>query len=600
MQVVILAAGMGKRLGELTQHNTKCMVKVQGVTLIERLLGQLSRAGLKKIIIVTGYCADNLSSFIGKNYLGMQIEYVNNPIYDKTNNIYSLALAKNHIIADDTLLFESDLIFEDSIVYDVLNCPAKNAVTVAKFESWMDGTVVTLDDDNTILSFVPKAGFEYDNIDSYFKTVNIYKLSKEFSANFYVPFLEAYIKAMGNNEYYEEVLRVITFLDRAKLTAIRLNSQKWYEIDDIQDLDIAETIFSKPEEKLINFHKRYGGYWRFPELIDFCYLVNPYFPPKKLVDEMTSNFQTLMAAYPSGMDVNNLLAAKFFGVSSSEIIVGNGASELISVLLECLNNNIGIMLPTFEEYTNRLPKERLIIGLPTNDNFTYSIEDIEKVSQTADQVIIVNPNNPTGQLIPITDLLKFTKKLELLRKRIIVDESFIDFSDSENINSLLKSKILEKHPNLIVIKSISKSYGVPGFRLGVLASSDIELLKKIRSKLPVWNINSFGEFFMQIYNKYESSYRSACKSFISERERFFDELQNIVYLRVIPSKANYFLCEVKLPYHSKSLTNQLLVNYNVLIKDCSIKQGFEGKSYVRIAIRNKVENDRLIDFLSCL
>lgn len=600
MQVVILAAGMGKRLGALTQHNTKCMVKVQGVTLIERLLGQLSRAGLKKIIIVTGYCADNLSSFIGKNYLGMQIEYVNNPIYDKTNNIYSLALAKNYIIADDTLLFESDLIFEDSIIYDVLNCPAKNAVTVAKFESWMDGTVVTLDDDNTILSFVSKAGFEYDNIDSYFKTVNIYKLSKEFSANFYVPFLEAYTKALGNNEYYEEVLRVITFLDRAKLTAIRLNCQKWYEIDDIQDLDIAETIFSKPEEKLINFHKRYGGYWRFPELIDFCYLVNPYFPPKKLVDEMTSNFQTLMAAYPSGMDVNNLLAAKFFGVSSSEIIVGNGASELISVLLECLNNNIGIMLPTFEEYTNRLPKERLIIGLPTNDNFTYSIEDIEKVSQTANQVIIVNPNNPTGQLIPITDLLKFTKKLELLRKRIIVDESFIDFSDSENINSLLKSKILEKHPNLIVIKSISKSYGVPGFRLGVLASSDIELLKKIRSKLPVWNINSFGEFFMQIYNKYESSYRSACKSFISERERFFDELQNIVYLRVIPSKANYFLCEVKLPYHSKSLTNQLLVNYNVLIKDCSIKQGFEGKSYVRIAIRNKVENDRLIDFLLCL
>lgn len=600
MQVIILAAGMGKRLGKLTEHNTKCMVKVQGVTLIERLLGQLNKVELKKIIIVTGYCAENLSSFIGDNYLGMQIEYVNNPIYDKTNNIYSLALSKDYLIADDTLLFESDLIFEDSIITDILSCKAKNAVTVAKFESWMDGTVVTLDEDNTILSFVPKSGFEFDHIDTYFKTVNIYKLSKEFSANFYVPFLEAYTKAMGNNEYYEEVLRVITFLDRAKLTAIKLDNQKWYEIDDIQDLDIAETIFSKPEEKLSHFHKRYGGYWRFPELIDFCYLVNPYFPPKKLIDEMTSNFQILMETYPSGMDVNKLLAAKFFGVSASEIIAGNGASELISVLLDSITGKTAIILPTFEEYTSRIPKENLIMGLPNNDNFTYSIEDLEKVSQEADQVIIVNPNNPTGQLIPIADILKLAKKLELLNKRVIVDESFIDFSSAHDIYSLINSKILETHPNLIVLKSISKSYGVPGFRLGVLASSDNELLKKIRTKLPVWNINSFGEFFMQVFNKYEGNYRSSCKLFIAERERFFKELQNIGFLRVMPSDANYFLCEVKQPYHSKSLTNQLLVNHNVLIKDCSNKRGFNGKSYVRIAVRNKNENDRLINFLSQL
>jgi histidinol-phosphate/aromatic aminotransferase/cobyric acid decarboxylase-like protein/choline kinase len=598
MQVIILAAGMGKRLGILTQHNTKCMVKVQGVTLIERLLRQLSEAGLKKVIIVSGYYAENLVSLIGDNYLGMQINYVNNPIYDKTNNIYSLALAKDYLIEDDTLLFESDLIFEDSIIYDVLNCPAKNAVTVAKFESWMDGTVVTLDEDNTILSFVPKAGFVFDHIDTYFKTVNIYKLSKEFSANFYVPFLEAYTKAVGNNEYYEEVLRVITFLDRAKLTAIRLKDQKWYEIDDMQDLDIAETIFSKPEEKMHNYHKRYGGYWRFPELVDFCYLVNPYFPPKRLINEMKCNFQILMESYPSGMNVNKLLAAKFFGISSDEIIVGNGASELIAALLEYSKCRTGIMLPTFEEYTNRMPKELLKVGLPSNNDFTYTIEDLEKLTVGVEQLIIVNPNNPTGQLIPISDLLKLIKRLEVLNKRVILDESFIDFSESESNNSLLNSRLLENYPNLIVVKSISKSYGVPGFRLGVLATSNKNLLDAIKSKLPVWNINSYGEFFMQIFNKYESSYHNACKSFEKERNRFLQELQRIEFLRVIPSKANFFLCEVKIPHNSKSLTDQLLVKYNILIKDCSAKQGFEGKSFVRIAVRNKTDNDKLINVLS--
>lgn len=595
MQAIILAAGMGKRLGELTQNNTKCMVKVQGVTLIERLLKQLSQVGLKNVVIVTGFCADNLSNFIGQSFEGLSIKYVNNPIYDKTNNIYSLALAKDFLVSDDTLLFESDLIFEDSVVTDVLSNPALNAVTVAKFESWMDGTVVTLDNDDTILSFVPKASFNFNNINQYYKTVNIYKFSKDFCTNHYVPFLEAYTKAMGNNEYYEEVLRVITFLDRAKLTAIKLTNQCWYEIDDIQDLDIAETIFSSPKDKLSNYNKRYGGYWRFPDLIDFCYLVNPYFPPQRLVDEMTSNFRVLMESYPSGMNVNRLLAAKFFGLRPEHIIVGNGAAELISTLLECDENVTGIMLPTFEEYTNRLPQNRLIVETPNNSDFAYTISDIEKLAEKSDQVIIINPNNPTGQLIQINEILALAKKIENQNKRIIIDESFIDFSLTEGNNSLLRIETLEKHPNLVIIKSISKSYGVPGFRLGVMATSNLELLSKVKSKLPVWNINSFGEFFMQIFNKYERTYKLACNLFIEERERFFVELQKVQYLRVLPSKANYFLCEVTSPFNSLNITKLLLSKNNILIKDCSTKQGFNGKSFIRIAIRNQQDNDYLIN-----
>ena len=150
MQAIILAAGMGKRLKELTQDNTKCMVKVNGVRLIDRVLGQLAKLGLKRTVIVTGYEGAKLRKHVGRKWEGMKIDYVDNPIYDKTNNIYSLALAADELVKDDTLLLESDLIFEDSIFTKMLADPHQNVVCVDAYKSWMDGTCVTIDEDNLI------------------------------------------------------------------------------------------------------------------------------------------------------------------------------------------------------------------------------------------------------------------------------------------------------------------------------------------------------------------------------------------------------------------------------------------------------------------
>ena len=111
------------------------------------------------------------------------------------------------------------------------------------------------------------------------------------------------------------MLRVIAFLNSQDVKALPIGNKRWYEIDDIQDKDIAETIFANDEEQLTKMNKRYGGYWRFPKLLDFCYLVNPYFPPKRMLDEIRANFDTLVTEYPSGMGVNSLLAGKYFGVN---------------------------------------------------------------------------------------------------------------------------------------------------------------------------------------------------------------------------------------------------------------------------------------------
>ena len=602
MQAIILAAGMGKRLGDLTKDNTKCMVKVNGVPLIDRLLTQLSRFSLVKVIIVIGYEGKKLRDYIGQEYKGLAIEYIENSIYNTTNNIYSLSLAKQQLQEDDTLLIESDLIFEDSLFDMILNSPDPNVALVDKYETWMDGTMVHLDEENNIVNFVPKKTFKYSDVGSYYKTVNVYKFSKEFSRSKYVPFLEAYSIAWGNNEYYEQVLRVITLLDNTDLKALPLTGEKWYEIDDVQDLDIAETLFADSSGKLSLYQKRFGGYWRFPGLLDFCYLVNPYFPSRKMREEMKANFDTLLTEYPSGMGVNSLLASKYFGVKKEYICVGNGAAELIKSLMSYLDGNLGVIYPTFEEYPNRRESRTIISYIPDNTDFSYTVEDIQLYFEHKDvsSLLLVNPDNPSGNFISKTQLLEFAFWNKRINIHLIVYESIDDFAMEVLNSSLLYNELLESYPNLIVMKSISKSYGVPGLRLGVLATSDIELISWMKTNVAIWNINSFAEFYMQIFGKYESDYKMACEKFVAERSRFFKSLQRISFLRVIPSQANYFLCEVTNKYTSSELTRILLCENDILIKDCGTKKAFGGRNYIRIAVRGKEENNKLVEVLLSL
>lgn len=597
MQGLILAAGMGKRLGKYTNNQTKCMVKVNDKTLIEHALDALSEAGIKKVILVIGYEGEKLQNFIGDSYKDIHIIYVYNKIYDKTNNIYSLWLASNYLKEEDTLLLESDIIFEKSVLKNIINNPDPNVALVAKYESWMDGTVTMLDEDNNILSFIPKINFDWNNKENYYKTVNIYKFSKEFSTRYYLPFLDAYIHSMGNNEYYEQVLRVISYLEGINLKAQKLSDEKWYEIDDVQDLDIANAIFSGTDNKLALFQKRYGGFWRFPRLIDFCYLVNPYFPTSGFMSEIKSNFETLISQYPSGLSIQNLMAAKMFGCDTTEIIVGNGAAELIRGVMNYINGIIGVIYPTFNEYPESAGNNRVKEFIAKSPDFSYSIEDLKEFSKEIDALVLINPDNPSGHYFNHDEMTELLQYFNENNKILIYDESFIDFAGKDKTFSLIDSSILQKYNNLIVIKSISKSYGVPGLRLGVAASGNNSLIKGLRSYLPIWNINSFGEYFLQIIDKYKKDYAAACSKICAERDTFYSKLSAIDYLRVLPSRSNYFLCEITNKYTSTELTKILFDKYNILIKDCAGKKGFNDK-YIRIAVRNTDENNILTEKLS--
>ena len=597
MQAIILAAGMGKRLKELTQNNTKCMVKVNGVTLIDRMLHQIEKQHLSRIIIVVGYEGQKLIDYIGTLDIQTPIVYVNNPIYDKTNNIYSLALAKDWLCKDETLLFESDLIFEDSVLEALVNDPRETLALVDKYEPWMDGTCVKLAADDSIEAFIPGKKFKFNEINEYYKTVNLYKFSKHFSETHYVPFLEAYQAALGENEYYEQVLRVITMLDEPEIKAKRLDGQRWYEIDDIQDLDIAESIFTPDDDERVRLLQgRYGGYWRYPKLLDFCYLVNPYFPPEKMKDELRANFDILLTEYPSGMRVNSLLAAKNFNVHQENILVGNGAAELIKSLMGYLTGKVGFIRPTFDEYPNRYDRAESVDFVPDNRDYSYTADDVMTFFANKDiaNLIVVNPENPSGNYIPKADLLRMVEWSKKKGSSLVIDESFVDFADEPN-NTLIDQGILENNSHLFVMKSISKSYGVPGLRLGVLASGNTDIISKMKKDVAIWNINSFAEFYMQIEEKYKKDYQAALVKIRAERDRFQSELAKIKGVRVIPSQANFVMVELDEGISPKELLKRLLIKYNLLIKELTTKTN--GRNYLRLAIRNTEDNNALLKAL---
>ena len=594
MQALMLAAGMGKRLKKYTANNTKCMLKIQDKTLIERAIEALLEAGVTKLILVVGYQGENLKKFLleeckNPKVKEMEFKFIDNSVFDKTNNIYSLSLAKEELTKDDTILLESDLIYDYKLIKRLVDCKDKDLVSVAKYEQWMDGTVIKIDKDRNVLEFIEKKNFSYDQLDEYYKTVNVYKFSKEFLNKQFLPFLDAYIKAYGENEYYELVLKIIAHLSRSQLKAIDVSDIAWYEIDDAQDLDIANSIFSTATKKLECFQKRYGGYWRFENVLDYCYLVNPYFPPKAMIDKINSFSTQLITQYPSGQGVQCINAGRLFdGLEEQFVSVGNGAAELINSLGRLLKGKMYVSKSAFNEYIRCFRNCEFNIYDMNEDNYGFNVQKIMDNIEKNDIICIVNPDNPTGAFINYDDAISIVEKCNEKNKILIFDESFIDFAQKDIRYTFLTNDILNKYKNLIVVKSISKSYGVPGVRLGVLASSNVELINEIKSDISIWNINSYGEYFLQIANLYKKEYVEACDKIAEERERFIKDLRDIKDIVVYNSEANYVLCDLG-KKNSTEVASKLLEE-NIFIKDLRTKSAFKDMNYIRLAIRTEEEN----------
>ena len=599
MQSIILAAGLGSRLGELTKECTKCMVKINGITLIERMLRQLDRYGMDRIIIVTGYKGDILKDYVQNLRINTPVVFVDNSDYRHTNNIYSLWLTREFLEEMDSLVLESDMIFEDRVIEKMLAVDNGCGTFVARPRPWMDGSIVKLDEDNNIVYFVDDEEVKRIDPSYYHKIVSIYKFKKRYVSEKYMTYLNEYVKKNKDNNLYESLLKVIDLDVEKKIPAEILDEEQWYEINDIQDMDIAESMFADGNEKVRKYLQRYGGYWRYPAMRDFCYLVNPYFPNERFMNEMKSNFDVLVREYPSGMAVNSLLAGHFFGVRTENICVGNGTAELIKSLMENISGNIGMVYPTFEEYPHRKKDVEVIPYYVVDKDFDYSVDDIMSYYEGKDisAIVLVNPDNPSGHFISKKDILRLEDWCRSKGRKLIVDESFIDFVEDDEWHTLLDMEVLLNHPSLIVLKSISKSFGVAGLRLGVIATADTDLIAFMKKDVAIWNINSFAEYYLQIIEKYRDDYYEAMEKFKEGRRRYLDKLSKIKGFKVYPSQANYVMCHIENSVTSTELADILLNRYNVLIKNLASKEGLNKGNYVRLSVKSDEENDYIVNAL---
>jgi len=560
-QVLIPAAGMGTRLGYITTDRPKCMIKVNGETLIARCLRQLDTLGFDRILIVTGHSAEKLESHVKSLGISTPIYFINNPDYKVTNNIVSVAMALNDFDVFDTLLIESDLIFEKQMLEEFLEATTSR-VLIAPYKSYMDGTVVEIKNNKIYFSNLPENKKDV----KFFKTVNIYYFTKDFLEDIFIPLLKIFLKQNLNNLYYETPLKLISDINIRSL-GYHITHKKWFEIDDINDLDIASNLFSK--DPLGDTQLRFGGFWRFEKMRDFTYLSNPYFPNEQFLSEMSEHLKTLVHHYPSSHAINAKLMSAILNIDQNLIMVGNGGSELISIFADHFPCQT-ILAPTFKEYQNRCKYPKL----------AQSLNDLSKGNH--DCVIIVNPNNPNGNIYQKEALISLILKMP--QTFFLIDESFMDFAETSQ--TLLNEDFLKSNKNVFILKSIGKSHGVGGLRLGALVGAEVDKFKK---DLPIWNINSIAEFFMQRFKKYEKSFHTSIASIRTERINMERRLSEILNVTINQSHGNFAYFELE-KQHSKELQKHLF-DEGFIIKIIEID---ENKSGIRLAIRNQLDNHLLL------
>ena len=577
----ILAAGTGSRLKSYTKDNTKCMISIGNQRLIDRILSQIEAACFSKVVIVVGYGAKSLENHIRKNFSSMPLCFINNVAYATTNNIYSLQMAVPELSSyGEVVIFESDVWIDDNEAINFLtNKGLTNHALVSPYEYWMDGTCALIDIDGAISTFVSKRDIHRYNSSELYKTANWYRFDGEYFNRFYTPFINAYISANGKNAYYEDVLKVIVPFSPVKIYSHSIPSERWMDIDDEEDLRRANIIAqTNPREMAKGLRDQFGGYWKNTAYEDLTLLENPYFPPDEFWKEFLEVVPIAGRSYPSKQSVISNLYAKSANVESRHVAVGNGAAELMMTLFNTNKESYTIVAPYFLEYHRLLSGRLNIIDRDFPNVELWDALSVWRANPNGN-LILISPNNPTGEYLTSDQILSLVQIGAINKCKILLDESFCDFSSSQN--SLLTAEILDAHSNLIILKSLGKSYGIGGVRLGVLCSSDDQTIQDIRNSLPIWNVSSFAEVFLDILPKYKTQFNESIRRLMLQRQYFESELKesNIWFY---PTNTNFVLLRVKNGF--ENMVDEAFFNNGLLIK--SINRASMSGAYLRIALKS--------------
>lgn len=328
------------------------------------------------------------------------------------------------------------------------------------------------------------------------------------------------------------------------------------------------------------------------DIIDFSSNVNPH-----IISDLGKYVLEGLEKSRSYPDINytNLRnnISDYIKVDSELIIPGNGATEIIYLLMKSIKKRLAILNPTFSEYgrgakLNNL--EVLDFHLKEENNFSIDLDEIQKNMDKFDSLFVCNPNNPNGKVKDLNELLDLMVEND---KLLIVDETFMEFVGEEEKYSLINR--IEQTPNLFILKAVTKFFGMPGLRLGYGVTSNKQIIKNIYEYKEPWTINSFAENLSNYLFKDKEYIKSSKDYYINERKFMLEELRKISRLKVYDTDTNFVLIKLK-DGEANSLKLELFEKYNILIRDASNFIGLD-KSYIRVAIKSHNDNKVLIESL---
>ncbi len=592
-KAIILAAGAGRRLGSFTDAHPKPLLEINGTPILGNCLTRLKEAGVEEAVIVVGHFKDQITAFAGADYAGLKIRYIESETYATTNNIYSLWLAREEL-NEDILLVEADIFFDEKLLPALQDADAENVAAVAQFARGMDGAVVTRDEKGFVTRLIDgkEQGTSFDYSTAY-KTVNIYRFGRAYLQDEFVPLMNAAIEAGRINDYYELLLKDMLAKGNHKLYVLDCTNFDWYEIDDHLDRAIAEYKFLPAPERKKFLSGQYGSYWRYG-VVDHAYIYNPYFPTADFSKRLKADFDIVAKEYPAGQKSLAQAAATAFDLLPERLVIANGASELIKIVCGQGSATAAISVPSFNEYENAVGAANLVKVELKAPSFEFDTEAfISKMRQgRAHMAIVVSPNNPTSLAVPREKLLKLLSSLEAYGALLILDESFMEFTDDPEKYSLMDQ--VPKRRNLVIVKSLSKVYGIAGLRLGLLYSDNASIVNTTRRALPIWNVNGFAESFLRLLPRYRAEFAASCRQVRADTLELYEMLAIIPGGQTYAPQANFVFWRLPDSITADTLVSRLFAEHHMLIKDCSEKTMSQGSHYVRIAARTPDENRALV------
>jgi histidinol-phosphate/aromatic aminotransferase/cobyric acid decarboxylase-like protein len=330
------------------------------------------------------------------------------------------------------------------------------------------------------------------------------------------------------------------------------------------------------------------------KLLDFCIPVNLHFPPAVLVEMIRNDLEEILRYYPDYAEVHQQHIGDMTGLAPETIVPVNGSTEIITMLCQKVKGPIVTSVPTFSRWTD-LPQELQVplftILRKRENGFRLGVDEIvERVREVGAQTLVIsNPNNPTGAWLALDEVKALAGALEDLDV-VIIDESFIDFSDIESA-----AAYAPQTKNLIVVKSMGKSLGWHGVRLGYATAEPGRALS-MRAHLPFWNVNGLAAYVLKTITQFKQEYKASFARVAEDREYMSRRLEKVPGITIYPSKANFLFLELPEGLSGRTLRDRLLKNYGLMVRECSNKIG-SSEQYLRVAVQQRAAVDVLVRVL---